>query len=262
MRNAIDLAKRALRGALLSPLHFAMAIQCWVRNRRTWHAERLFYGQFVGSRQLFFDVGANVGDRTCCFRSLGVRVVAVEPQPACVASLRRRFGSDPGVAIEAVGLDEVEGEQSLSVCIEAPTLSTFAPHWRTGRFSRYSFEDGGAVAMTTLDALVETHGVPDFCKIDVEGFELAVLRGLHRPIPVLNFEYTGEFLPEAAACVARLVELGFTEFNYTVGEEKRFGSDVWLLAGEVMERLSRLSPEVSDLWGDIYGRHCSASGAE
>src|SRR6476620_1541006 len=57
------------------------------------------YGEFVRSGDLVFDIGAHVGDRTACFRRLGARVVAVEPQPDCAALLRSEFGADGQVEV-------------------------------------------------------------------------------------------------------------------------------------------------------------------
>ena len=43
----------------------------------------------------------------------------------------------------------------------------------------------------TLDALIAENGLPAFVKIDVEGFELAVLRRPQtQPLPALSFEFT------------------------------------------------------------------------
>ena len=46
------------------------------------------------------------------------------------------------------------------------------------------------VPVTTLDALIERHGVPSFVKVDAEGFEEEVLQGLSRSIKALSFEFT------------------------------------------------------------------------
>jgi hypothetical protein len=48
------------------------------------------------------------------------------------------------------------------------------------------------VNVATLDSLIDEFGVPDYAKIDVEGFDLEVLRGLSRPIPLLSFEYNSQ----------------------------------------------------------------------
>jgi FkbM family methyltransferase len=67
------------------------------------------YGQFVKPGDLVFDAGAHVGDRVAAFRRLEARVVAVEPQPALVRTLRLLYGRDDGVVIEPVALGAAAG---------------------------------------------------------------------------------------------------------------------------------------------------------
>ena len=62
---------------------------------------------------LVFDIGAHVGDRIAAFRRLGARVVAVEPQPALVKTLKLLYGRDRAVAIEPVAVGR-NGERSSS----------------------------------------------------------------------------------------------------------------------------------------------------
>ena len=58
--------------------------------------ERL-YAPFVTRDALCFDIGAHAGNRALCWRRLGARVVAVEPQPDFVRLLRLLYGRDEGV---------------------------------------------------------------------------------------------------------------------------------------------------------------------
>jgi hypothetical protein len=51
-----------------------------------------FYRRFIPHGGLCFDIGANVGDRSELFLTLGAHVVAVEPQARCAEALHRRFG--------------------------------------------------------------------------------------------------------------------------------------------------------------------------
>ena len=108
------------------------------------------------------------------------------------------------------------------------------------------------VPVTTLDELIARHGLPAFCKIDVEGYELEVLCGLSRPIPALSFEYLSVCLDRARACVARLAELGQYQFNWSVGESHRLRSDGWLDADRLLAHLGDLGAAGGS--GDIYAR--------
>ena len=67
---------------------------------------RRFYAQFVHPRALCFDVGAHAGNRVRCWRQLGARVVAIEPQPDFVRVLRWLYGNDGGVEIVPLAVAE------------------------------------------------------------------------------------------------------------------------------------------------------------
>ena len=106
--------------------------------------------------------------------------------------------------------------------------------------------------MTTLDDLIARFGEPAFCKIDVEGYELEVLRGLSRPVSALSFEYVPAAQALARACVERLPQLGEYEFNCTAGEEHRWRFDQWLAGEQIMAFLANQPIESAS--GDIYAR--------
>ena len=59
----------------------------------------------------------------------------------------------------------------LNINTDSPVLSTFAEHWKKGRFVESKWDKKIIVDMTTLDELIKEFGVPNFIKIDVEGFE-------------------------------------------------------------------------------------------
>ena len=65
------------------------------------------------------------------------------------------------------------------------------------------------VPVTTLDDLIERHGMPSFIKLDVEGFEVEALAGLTRPVPALSFEFTTIQRDLATACIERCAALGY-----------------------------------------------------
>ena len=121
------------------------------------------------------------------------------------------------------------------------------------------WDDSVEVLVTTLDALIEHHGLPRFCKIDVEGYEAEVLAGLSHRIPALSVEFVAGALDIAEACVRRLEALGAYEFNAVVGEERSFMSKPWLAADEMVAWLRGGGGNVSS--GDVYARLRGEAGA-
>ena len=107
--------------------------------------------------------------------------------------------------------------------------------------------------MTTLDLLVAEYGLPVFIKIDVEGFEINVLRGLTKPVRCLSFEFVPEFTSNAIECLRYLTQLGFLEFNLSIGESMAPLREPWYSADEVAGRLLSYEGNRS-LFGDVYAR--------
>ncbi len=208
---------------------------------------------FVRPGDTVFDVGANVGAKTDLFLQHGARVVCVEPQPDCVKALKRRFKKNRRVTIISKGLAEKSGTLELSICSQANTISTFSDEWKTGRFADYKWDKVIRVPVTTLDEVIRGHGAPAYCKIDVEGFEISVLKGLARPVPLLSFEFAREFINRAKACVTHLQQIGFQRFNFVQGENQQFACLGWLDANALFERIGQIADP--ELWGDIYAQH-------
>jgi FkbM family methyltransferase len=224
-------------------------------HRRRAAAMEELYGEFVQAGDLVFDVGAHVGDRVAAFRRLGARVVAIEPQPALVFTLKLLYGRDRDVSIIAHAVGRSPGAIELMVNLDNPTVSTAsnalvhaahdAPGWR-----EQNWEKSIRVPLTTLDALIAEHGTPSFIKIDVEGFEAEALAGLSRPVPALSFEFTTIQRDVAHECITRCAALGYTRYNAAVGETQELGA--WRSAADVATWLDALPHEANS--GDIYVR--------
>jgi FkbM family methyltransferase len=220
-----------------------------------------FYGQFLGSGDIAFDIGAHVGSRVRAWRKLGARVIAVEPQPDCLRVLRLFFGRDRGVTIVAEAVGARAGRAQLGLSTATPTVSSMSRDWiesvtTDSSFARVRWDRAVEVEVATLDDLIATHGEPAFCKIDVEGFEVDVLRGLTRPLRGLSFEYLPPAHDAALAALDLVEQLGAAaggyEYNYSPIETMRFAGDRWLDAAELVSLLERFRPLGRS--GDVYAR--------
>jgi FkbM family methyltransferase len=213
------------------------------------------YGSLIRPGDLVFDVGAHVGDRVASFRRLGARVVAVEPQPGPARALRLLYGGDPNVALVAAAAGDAEGEITLHVNSANPTVSTASAAFIEAAKGAQGWEGQAwdatvTVPCRTLDGLAAEHGRPAFVKIDVEGFEDRVLKGLSQPVPALSFEFTTIARDVAARCLQRVAEIGPYRFDVALGETQARVFGTWV-TGEAMASYLEALPHVANS-GDVY----------
>ncbi len=206
--------------------------------------------QLLCNCELIFDIGANIGLKTRTFLELGARVVCFEPQSECIAALQQKFGGNKKVTIVAKGIANKHGKMKMAICSEANTISTFSGKWQVGRFSNYSWDKTIEVEVMTLNQAIQEFGKPDYCKIDVEGFEYEVLLGLSHRMSLLSFEFVVEDLENTKKCVTRLQELGFQSFNVVFSESHEFFFSQWISGDDLVEHLLAQSEPL--MWGDIY----------
>ncbi|MEV1331312.1 FkbM family methyltransferase [Micromonospora costi] len=216
-----------------------------------------FYARFVRAGDLVFDVGAHVGDRVGSFRRLGARVVAVEPQRPCATALHTIYGGDGAVTVIEAVCGDREGRVPFNVNSANPTISTASADFIRAAdgargWAHERWDTRIEVPAVTLDGLIGEHGVPAFVKIDVEGFEDAVLAGLSRPLPALSFEFTTIGREVARRCLRRLTALGFHAFNLALGDTMALASPRWMSASRMAALLASLPHETNS--GDVYCR--------
>ena len=221
-----------------------------------------FYAQFVKPGALAFDIGAYHGSRTAAFRRLGARVIAVEPVKESVRTLFVRFHDDPLVTIVPRALGAGEGETSIALSMPYRFSSSLSPEYTQAAAgcSRYaergvtSWREARPVRVTTLDALIRDFGVPLFTKIDVEGFEDAVLQGLSQPLPALSFEFHPHLPRPALRSIELLARRGRYCMNYVLEEQFRWQLDRWVTPREMIRILEHLPRHDQFLYGDVYAR--------
>ncbi|MGM0583322.1 MAG: FkbM family methyltransferase [Pseudomonadota bacterium] len=182
------------------------------------HREMAFVLHMLRSDDLFADVGANVGSYTVLAAgAAGARVVSFEPLPDTFGKLRRNVllnGLEPRVASHNIGVGAENGV--LRFTSDGDTKN----HVIIGN----GLQGGSSVDVTVrrLDDILAGE-TPRVIKIDVEGWEAEVLRGMSGLIadPRLAAiimetndsadRYCGEGQQSG---VQRLLEAGFRIFTY------------------------------------------------
>lgn len=253
-----ELLKNILkRTPLYEPLAFHLRTARAASEITKWSAQddklALFYSRFLQPRDLVFDIGANVGGRVKVFLHLGCRVVAVEPQAFCGAVLQRAF-RDRITTMNCAVSDSVGSAQFYVG--ETQVLSSMSEEWmrrtvESGRFAGHHWKPATTVQTTTLDALCARYGEPAFVKIDVEGHEESVLRGLSIPVRLVSFEFTSEIIHAAFACLDRLELVGSYRYNYSSFETMEFQLAEWVNLAAIRAHLEQIG---DGGWGDVYAR--------
>ncbi|MEM1040847.1 MAG: FkbM family methyltransferase [Pseudomonadota bacterium] len=213
--------------------------------------------RFVSEGGLAFDIGAHVGDRTASFLRLGASVVALEPQVQVYRALRLIHGRDARAVLKSQAVGAQSGNLEMRINAANPTVSTLSPDLVEAAHTAPGWDDQvwdttATVAVTTLDRLIQEHGLPDFIKIDVEGHELEALHGLSHAVPALSFEFTTLQRRVADDCLQRLTNIGEYEFNFSLGEEHRLIDHKWLGATGMKDYLHKLPDSANS--GDVYAR--------
>lgn len=214
---------------------------------------------------LFFDIGANYGQKTDIFLRIGARVLAVDPDEMNLEALRDKFLRYRRVAKQVTIVGKAVSDNSAvhKLWIDEPgsAKNTLSQKWvdtlrrDEARFGhRLNFSHHKEVESISLEELMVAYGVPFFVKIDVEGHEPNVLRGLKRPVPYLSFEVNlPEFRQEGLDCVDLLRNIAADGmFNYVVDCAQGLVLGKWVTSNEFREVFGSCSePSLEVFWKTV-----------
>lgn len=123
---------------------------------------------------IMLDVGAHFGTSAAFFNALGWTIYCFEPDPGNRAKLVAKFGKSDNITIDSRAVSDRP----------ATGVPFFKSDESTGISGLHAFRDthreDGRVDVTTVEEIVRDRGIGhvDFLKIDVEGFDFSVLKGV------------------------------------------------------------------------------------
>lgn len=185
---------------------------------------KIFLNSYPLKNALIFDVGANMGHKSIIFSKLAKKVVAFEPSKKLFNYLLKRF-ENSNVILYNYALGSCVSESDFYIVENNEAYNSLnKKHIKTTTTIR------GIATMATvkhekihveiIENFIQKFGVPKYIKIDVEGYEYEVIRGLKTPVPLLSFEANlPEFLSESIQSINHLdlISSNKYRFNFATG---------------------------------------------
>jgi FkbM family methyltransferase len=140
------------------------------------------------------DVGAHKGWFFHCWLDWCPQALvhAFEPYPPSVDAVRSNYGADQRVTLVQMALGDAAGEQDLNVLQDSLVSNSLLvprrPAWEEVQYQTGSIKTE-RVSVTTLDAYAAAREISSvyLLKIDVQGYEMQVLRGAYQLLPGIDY---------------------------------------------------------------------------
>lgn len=132
--------------------------------------------------KLIYDVGAHKGEDTGLYLKKGFAVLAIEAMPELCVLLEqnfRKFVQEGQLTILNVAVSKTAGPIDFYIDEKVSVWGTTKPDWVERNMSLGAGKTRKiSVEARPLRDIINEHGVPWYCKIDIEGNDLDALRSL------------------------------------------------------------------------------------
>lgn len=218
-------------------------------------SDLFFYAKMLNEGDLVFDAGANYGEKSRIFLKRGLRVVAFEPQPDCMAELKSRCANHPNLRTVQAALASKSGMAQFYVRSQRDK-SGLVKDWQKHVHNNRE-EAMIDVPVVTFDQMIEKYGAPSFIKMDIEGSEYEAFQGLTQKIPLISFEYhfSDNEAKSVRECVEYLSTLGEIKINVTPSEKLHLKYWKWLSKDVFLKEFyDHIRHEPGFGYGDVWIR--------
>ena len=155
--------------------------------------------------RLAVDIGANRGDVSSRLLQAGYQVYAFEPFPPVIDKLKNRLGDHPNFRLFPFALGSENQTQELHIATDETPDNTYQDASFYSSLTKHSlseglvFTDTISVTVKTLASLHDAEELPKdigLVKIDTEGFDLEVIKGMgNYRYPVVVAEFWDQNFP-------------------------------------------------------------------
>ena len=151
------------------------------------------------------DIGANRGDISSRLLQAGYQVYAFEPFPPVIDKLKNRLGNNPNFQLFPLAIGSENQTQELHIATDETPDNTYQDASFYSSLTKHSlseglvFTDTISVTVKTLASLHDGEELPKdigLVKIDTEGFDLEVIKGMgNYRYPVVVAEFWDQNFP-------------------------------------------------------------------
>jgi FkbM family methyltransferase len=203
-----------------------------------------------------FDIGTNHGHFTDEYLNIypNMQVVCIEANPTLCNYLTNKYYNHPNINVYHYLVSQKSNEYlDFFINTGCDGVSTAHTDWVTkSRFSGDNWNDPIKIETITLDDLIDNTFMPDMIKIDVEGYENMVIKGLTKKVDLIQFEWAEEEVESLKDTCEYLKSIGYTQFAYKFEDIPYSYTPIKYYPLEDLGLFETLIPSRKEKWGMIY----------
>jgi FkbM family methyltransferase len=205
-----------------------------------------------------FDIGTNHGHFTDEYIGLypDIQVVCIEANPTLCNHLVNKYKTQPNINVYHYLVSQKSNEYvNFYINNECDGISTASTDWvDKSRFNNSKWSHPIQIESITIDDLIDSTFIPDMIKIDVEGYENIVIKGLTKKVDLIQFEWAEEEMESVKDTCEYLKSIGYTQFAYRFGDIPYSQIPTEYHTLENLQLFEQLIPSRKDKWGMLYAK--------
>lgn len=181
-----------------------------------------------GQRKTALDIGANIGNHTIYFSDFFDKVIAFEPNPITYSVLKINTNQLGNIVCLDTGVSSKKG----SIGFQVNKLNMGGSRISPSNYIDQDYLSQISINVLPVDDINEVKSEPiEFIKIDVEGHEIEVIRGMTNTLyinkPIIAFEQEAtEIIDGTSMSINELKNLGYNYFYSIESRRSKVNSNM------------------------------------